>query len=95
MHTTNTTLRILSAFLMTGSILWGYWWLTWTLAILFLFIFNFYYEIILWGMVYDALYGLSIPQFYNFPAIFSLSSLILFVIAFYIKKSLSTYEDIY
>lgn len=78
---------------MIALIIWGYWWLTWACAILLLFVFPAYYEIILWGVIYDALYGLPIAQFADFRYMFSLASLILFVIAFYIRKLLLTYED--
>jgi hypothetical protein len=77
---------------MIASIIWAPWWLTWGLAIVFLFIFPSYYEILLWGVAYDSLYGLPLPQFWNFPYIFSLSSAILFVISIYLRKLLLAYE---
>lgn len=86
-------MRIFTACLMIASIIWGYWWLTWSLAIIFLFIFPLYYEILFWGVMYDALYGLPLPQFYNLPYIFTISSIILFASAFFLRKILLAYED--
>lgn len=38
-------------------IAWGYWWMVALPMIGFLFIFSPYYEILLWGMCLDAVYG--------------------------------------
>src|ERR1044072_4005237 len=84
--------RIISAILTLACLVWGYWWMTWALAIIFLFLFPLYYEIIAWGVIYDAVYGLPLPQFYNFPYTFTLASFILFILAFVLKKYLTAYE---
>ncbi len=77
-------LRIVIGFAMMGFLIWGYWWLTWALAVVLLFSFPLYFEIIFFGIVYDALYG---------DYVFTLLSIILFLISFFIKKSLSAYES--
>ncbi len=84
--------RIVSFAVVLASLIWGYWWVTWSLAIIFLFLFPLYYEIIAWGVIYDALYGLQLPQFYNFPYTFTLASFIFFILAFFLKKYLTAYE---
>jgi hypothetical protein len=84
--------RIIAALVMVASLLWGYWWLTWSLAIVFLFVFPSYYEILFWGIAYDALYGLPIPQFNNFQYVFSCASIALFLISIYLRKLLLAYE---
>jgi hypothetical protein len=86
-------MRIFSAILMIVSIVYGYWWLTWILAMAFLFYYPLYYEILAWGVIYDALYGLSIPEFNNIRYIFSISSIILFVLAYLLRKYLIAYDD--
>ncbi len=86
-------MRIFTAILMIVSIVYGYWWLTWILAISFLLYFPSYYEIIVWGVVYDALYGLNVPELYNIRYIFSISSIILFVIAYFLRKYLIAYDE--
>lgn len=91
MKINNLTLRYFAAFALLTSLLWGFWWLTWVLAIVSLFIFTSYYEIIILGIAYDALYGLPIPQFYNFPYIFTLSSIILFLFAQFLRGKLIAY----
>jgi len=88
----NKTFRIIAGVAMSGCIVWGYWWLTWVLAISLLFIFYDYYEIILWGIIYDAIYGLPLSQFYNMPYIFSISSIVLFTLAFFLRRNLIAYK---
>ena len=81
----NNIYRILAGLIMLGCVIWGYWWLVWSLAIIFLFIFPSYYEMIIWGVMYDALYGVSL--------MFSLASIGLFIISLYLKKRLFAYEN--
>lgn len=91
MKINHPTLRLLAGIVLAASLIWGFWWLTWTLAIIFLFLFSSYYEIIGAGIIYDALYGLPIPQFYNFPYIFTVASIALFLIAYALRKKLLAY----
>lgn len=81
-------------FVIGASLIWGYWWLTWVLAIAFLFIFPLYYEIIFAGIVYDAIYGLPLPQFYDFPYMFTVAGIILFILAFFLRKKLAAYDPL-
>lgn len=74
------------------SILFGYWQITWILAIILLFLIQSYYEIILWGIIYDALYGMALPGFWNIKYIFTISSIVLFVVSVLIKKRLIAYR---
>ncbi len=84
--------RILSVAIMFLSILLGYWWITWIMAIIFLFFFRSYYEIILWGIMYDALYGLPLPMFYNTGHVFTIFSIIILLLVFYLRKRLIIYD---
>ena len=93
MNSNKKIFRVIAGLTMIASIIWGYWWVTWALAIAFLFAFPMYYEIIIWGVIYDALYGLPLPQFQNFRYVFTLASIILFTIAVFLRKSLIAYED--
>ena len=77
---------------MLASVIWGYWWLTWTLAIVFLFIFPSYYEILFWGVMYDSLYGISLPQFWGIPSMFTISSIVLLAVAWIVRNFLLAYE---
>ncbi len=86
-------IRVATAILMFCFIMWGYWWMTWCMAIALLFCFSDYYEIIAWGIIYDALYGMSLLEFWNIRYIFTISGIILFVIAFFLKKKLIVYYD--
>ncbi len=93
----NATKRILirvgAGILMFCCIMWGYWWLTWCAAIALLFYFPVYYEIILWGVMYDALYGMALPEFWNVRYIFSIASIALFLLSFFLRKRLTVYDD--
>jgi hypothetical protein len=78
----NTPLRILLGIAMIPLIAWGYWWMIALAAITLLFIFPSYYEILLWGVCLDALYG------HHFAFI---TALILFTMMFLLKKRLVFY----
>ncbi len=93
MEIKNKTFRRVAIIAMLASIVWGYWWLTWALAILFLFLFPLYYEIIIWGIMYDAIYGLSLREFWGISSMFTALSLLLFIIAFSLRKYLLAYEE--
>ncbi len=86
-------IRIILGLLIFISILFGYWWLTWIMAILFLFYFPVYYEIIVWGIIYDSLYGLQIPEFWNIKYIFTIFSILIFIFSLFIKRLLIVYES--
>lgn len=75
------------------SIVWAYWWVALILAIIFIFIFPSYYEILLWGLLYDSLYGIPLAAFMNFPYVSTLASIILFMISCFLRKRLLAYED--
>ena len=85
-------IRIISGIIMLILILFSYWWLVCILAILLLFYFNNYYEIILWGIIYDSLYGISIPAFWNIDIIFTIMCILLFSISLFLKRYLIIYE---
>jgi hypothetical protein len=87
-------LRFAAGFALVVALLWGYWWVVAVLSIVFLFLFPSYYEIIAVGVAYDALYGVALPQFYNFPYVFTAASIVLFIIAYALRKKLIAYEDV-
>jgi hypothetical protein len=89
----NNIIRIVAGLIVLGSLVLSYWWLTWALAIIFLFIFPVYYEILTWGIIYDALYALPLPQFYGIPYIFTFASCILFLLSLAIRKYFVTYQS--
>ncbi|MEK7095539.1 MAG: hypothetical protein AAB917_02660 [Patescibacteria group bacterium] len=84
--------RAISFFVMLASIFWGYWWMVWIFAIIFLIIFKLYYEIIIWGVMYDSLYGAIVPLFWNINFTFTIIGFILFFGSFFLRKYILTYE---
>jgi len=66
--------------------------LTWIIALSLLFLFSKYYEIILWGVMYDAIYGIPLNMFWGIPYIFSILSITLLSISFIFRKNLLVYE---
>lgn len=81
------------AILMFSSVVWGYWWVTWGLAITLLFYFFNYVEIVFIGVFYDGLYGTSLPEFWNIKYVFTILSLVTFFIALFLRKRLIVYDD--
>lgn len=75
------------------SIIWAYWWIVLILAIVFLFIFPSYYELLFWGVLYDSLYGAPLASFFNFPYVVTLAAMVLFMISYFLRKRLLAYED--
>ena len=55
----NISARIGAGIVMIVLIAWAPWWLIVAGALAFLFIYSPYYEIILWGVIIDALYNPS------------------------------------
>lgn len=74
-------LRILCAVLSGAAILWGSWIWIGIIAIVGLFFIYPYYEIMLWGMVVDTLYGTS-----SLSIGYTLAAFVLFVIASIIRR---------
>lgn len=84
--------RIIFGILLLISIIYGYWWLTWCFALLLLFYYPVYYEIIALGIIYDSLYSVPLPQFFNVEYVFTIFSLLIFAVSLFIKKRLIVYE---
>ncbi len=83
----------LCAFLLSSILfLYAPWWVFWISVIAFLFYFPTYYEILVWGLVYDSVYGISSAGFGYFPYVCTAVSSILFLCAYILKKHLSVYE---
>jgi hypothetical protein len=74
-------------------IIWLPWWVTWLVAILLLFFFPLYFEIILWGVIYDAVYGIKLAGFWGIDYIFTLVCIVLFILSFIIRKRFIIYES--
>lgn len=88
----NNKIRTFANIIVFLSVVWGYWWLSWIIALSLIFIFPKYYEIIFWGIMYDALYGTPLQMFYNIPYIFTIIGIVLFIISIIFRKNLLAYE---
>ncbi len=73
--------------------MWGYWWLAWIFFIVLLFIFPVYFEILIWGVVYDSLYGAALPELYHIRLMFTVLSFVLFFFSLFLKKRLIAYDS--
>lgn len=78
--------------LMLALVIWGYWWLVCLVAFFFLILFPLYYEIILWGILYDSLYGIPVPLLGGFDQIFTVIAIILFVCSYTLRHYVLAYE---
>ncbi len=85
--------RILAGVLMVILIAWGYWWMPLVAGIIFLFVFNSYYEIILWGVIFDALYTVIPQNGYDYRVhLGAFISLVLYFSGIFLKKRLAFYS---
>jgi hypothetical protein len=85
--------RIGAAILMVILIAWGYWWMSLIAAGVFLFIYSSYYEIIVWGVCFDALYASPQQGVFDYRAhIVFLISVALFFASIFLKKRLAFYS---
>ena len=86
-------MRICSFVLMVGFLAWGYWWLILIAAVFFLFMFSAYYEILLWGICFDALYAAPQQGILDYHAHGGvLIAIIFFIAAIFLKKRLAFYS---
>lgn len=85
--------RFIAAIILFACIIWGYWWIAWILAIIFLFIFPVYFEILVAGILYDALYGVILPELFHMRCMFTILSFMLFFASVFLKKRLIVYES--
>ncbi len=76
---------------MFGSVLFLPWWITIIFAIGFLFMFN-AYEIMLWGILADLLYGAPVESFYKIQFLFTIGFMLFFVASYFLKKKLMFYD---
>ena len=61
------------------------------IAVVAVFIFNRFYEIIVWGLVADLLYGVPVAAFYNFGFFLALGAIVIFLGIEYLKTKLRFY----
>ena len=73
--------RIFAALGMLIAIAWLPWWIIMAVAIIFLFYFKNYYEIIIWGIFFDTLYS-------GTGHIGLITSIILLFLTVFLKKRL-------
>ncbi len=88
----NTKIRVLLGIIVFSTILWGFWYLPLIISIILVFIIPKYYEIILWGIMYDALYGIPLDMFWHIPYIFSIASILFLIASLFFRKHLIVYE---
>lgn len=86
-------IRIFSDIFILIFIIWMYWWITWPIIIISLFIFPKYFEMLAWGIIYDALYGIHLPAFFNIDYIFTIVSIVLLLLSLIIRRRLIIYES--
>lgn len=84
-------LRIIINALLFSSILFFPWWITLFIAVAFLFMFE-AYEVLLWGLFGDLLYGAPVAGFLNIEFLFTLLFILLFIGVYFLKKKLILYN---
>jgi len=88
----NTLFRILAVIFLFISVLFFPIWMTIPLGIIFLFVFNNFYEFIILSLFNDLLYGVEEPRFFTIKFVTFLISLILFFVVKILKKKIKFYR---
>lgn len=81
-------LRFFANIVLFLAILYTPWWFFFPLAVLWIFLFRYFYEGVLWMIIADLLYGIPLAQFYHFPFLLSTAALLLFSLFEVVKKYL-------
>ncbi|MDB5259580.1 MAG: hypothetical protein JWO73_788 [Candidatus Taylorbacteria bacterium] len=88
--TYNIQIRIAAAILMLALIAWAPWWLIILAMIAGGICFDVYYEVLIFGVMIDALYGTSGQGIFNLQIKYTLIAIPLFFIAIMLRKRLRT-----
>ena len=83
-------IRVLIFLALLASSLFLNWWITTSIVLVYLFLFN-AYEVIFFGLVLDSLYATSVPVFFGIEFIFTILFSTLFVLTYFLKKKLIYY----
>ncbi|MEK7556075.1 MAG: hypothetical protein AAB523_02175 [Patescibacteria group bacterium] len=73
------------------SVLYAPWWVTAFIGILFVFYFSNYYELIAAGVLVDVLYGNNSTPLFHIPFIFSIDSVVFYVLVQFLKTKMRMY----
>ncbi len=89
-----TLLRISLDAIIFLSIFYFPWWVGMFLAVVGILFFSNFFEIFLVGYLLDLLYGTNVKEFYGIWFVFTLLSVVVYVIIEHIKKNIRFYETI-
>ena len=78
--------RILADIILAGSVLFLPWWASLLIGSAFFFAFDFYYELLIAGLLADLLYGAPISKFGGFTAVSAVGVLLVCVPLFSVRK---------
>ena len=68
------------------------WWIFVLFCVVFVFYFKNYYEVLVAALIFDSLYGASLPQILNFNFMFSLFAIFLIILSLYLKSRIRMYN---
>jgi hypothetical protein len=68
------------------------WWFVVVLAVIALFFFNSYYEVIFLGVIIDSLYNAPIARFHGFEFVVTIAMVLLYILAEVLKRRLRFYN---
>lgn len=84
-------LRILLNLFLCVSVLYFSWWFSLLFVLALVFLFE-AWEVPLWGVVFDGLYSIAVPFFFNFVFIFTLGFTLIFLLALFVKRRIIFYD---
>ncbi len=79
-------LRLATGFLLSVGTLFLPWWFMLLCIVPLFFVFDYYFELCLLAFLMDVLYGSPLPHFGRFEFVFSIGSLLIYLILTVIKK---------
>ncbi len=85
--------RLIFDIILVSTIFFLPWWVSVMLGVIAAFIFHDFYELVVVGVIIDSLYNASIPRFYHFQFVVSVSLVVIFILIQYIKPKLRFYTQ--
>ncbi len=85
-------LRVTINIVLLASILFLPWWVSVAIMVFLLALYR-AYEVFLWGFLMDALYSGPVPLYLNIPILFTIMSVLLFIVIGVSKQRLIFYTN--
>lgn len=92
MRPNNIYVRLGATLLLFVSVLFAPWYVTASFAVLFVLFFNRFFEVVLAGLMFDALFGIAVEKFSGFPFVGMTFAIVILILSVFLKKRLAFYR---